>query len=445
MIKIRKGLDLPIAGAPAQSISNGHEVDTVAVIGTDFVGMKPTMAVKEGDRVKLGQLLFTDKKNPALRVTAPGSGTVREINRGARRVLQSVVIALEGDGEEQFAAFNDAELASIGRDRIAEQLIKAGLWSALRTRPYSKVPLADATPNAIFVTAIDTNPLAAAPALVIDERKQDFVNGLRILTQLTQGPVHLCTAPGVEIPACDGVTTHTFSGPHPAGLVGTHMHFVDPVSASKQNWHIGYQDVLAYGKFFTTGSIPVERVVALGGPQVTAPAVIRTRVGADLTQLLAGVTAAGENRVISGSVLSGRNAAGPLGYLGRYHNQVCVIEEGRERHFIHYMSPGADRHSNLPIYLSSLSKGRRFSMNSSTNGSERAMVPVGNYESVMPLDILPTQLLRSLIVGDTQMAQRLGCLELDEEDLALCTYVCVGKYEYGPILRDNLTRIEKEG
>jgi Na+-transporting NADH:ubiquinone oxidoreductase subunit A len=344
-----------------------------------------------------------------------------------------------------FYRYCEDQLSSLEPRLIREKLIKSGLWMGLRTRPYSRVPRVDAQPSSIFVTAIDTNPLAADPAVLITERRDEFQHGLKVLSALAEGAVHLCTGPNVDVPVTDGVSVHQFAGVHPAGLVGTHIHFIDPVHANKEVWHIGYQDVIAYGQFFTKGRIPTEKVIALGGPQVESPRLIRTRSGADLDQLLAGQTKEGHTRAISGSALSGHTAAGALAYLGRYHNQVTAILEDRERHFISYMSPGVNRHSALPIYLSSLNKGKSFDMTSSTNGSERAMVPLGNYEQVMPLDILPTQLLRALIVGDTQTAQKLGCLELDEEDLALCTYVCVGKYEYGPILRDNLTRIEQEG
>ena len=232
---------------------------------------------------------------------------------------------------------------------------------------------------------------------------------------------------------------------HPAGNAGTHIHHLDPVSATKTVWTVGYQDVIAIGQLFTTGQLNAERVVALAGPQVEKPRLVRTRLGASLEELTAGEMKAGENRVISGSVFGGRTAAGAYAFLGRYHNQVSVLLEGRSRDMLHYLRAGFDRFSTLGIYISSLMPGKKYDFDTTTNGSERAMVPVGNYERVMPLDILPTQLLRSLIVGDTDMAQKLGCLELDEEDLALCTYVCAGKYEYGPILRNNLTRIEKEG
>ncbi|MDE0763082.1 MAG: Na(+)-translocating NADH-quinone reductase subunit A [Cellvibrionales bacterium] len=446
MIKIRRGLDLPIAGVPAQIIEQGPAISQVALIGSDYQGMKPTMAVREGDRVKLGQLLFTDKKNPRVRFTAPASGVVLAVNRGERRVFQSLVIDVEGDDEETFGHFNTADLAQLPREQVVENLLDSGQWVALRTRPYSKVPAPESQPASIFVTAMDSNPLAADPRAIICERQEDFCNGLKVLARLTDGAVNLCTAPNSGIPGGDleGVEEISFGGPHPAGLAGTHIHFVDPVSAEKTVWTIGYQDVIAFGTLFTTGRIDTRRVVALAGPQVTNPRLLAVSLGANLNQMVIGELQNDENRLISGSVLSGRKAFGECAFLGRYHSQVSVIREGRERHFLHYLRAGAESHSALPIFVSAMSKKLQ-AMTSSTNGSERAMVPVGAYEAVTPLDILPTQLLRSLIVGDTEMAQKLGCLELDEEDVGLYTYVCVGKYEYAPILRDNLTRIEIEG
>ncbi|MWV13867.1 Na(+)-translocating NADH-quinone reductase subunit A [Pseudomonas sp. R-28-1W-6] len=445
MIKIKSGLDLPISGAPEQRIEAARAVRSVAVLGCDYHGMKPTMAVQLGERVKLGQLLFSDKKNPGVHFTAPGAGVVSAIHRGEQRVLQSVVVDLDGDEAIEFARYEAGQLAGLEPQAVRDNLQQSGLWTALRSRPFSKVPAIDAVPGSIFVTAIDTHPLAADPVLVIAERASDFENGLKVLARLAK--VFLCKAAGVSLPgeSLAGVQVEGFAGPHPAGLPGTHMHFLDPVSASKSVWQIGYQDVIAVGALFTSGRLNVERVVALGGPVVGQPRLLRTRLGANLDELSAGELQPGHNRVISGSVLGGRTARGAFAFLGRYHVQVSCLHEGRERELLHYLRAGVNKHSVLNIFVSKLLAAKRFAFDTSTNGSPRAMVPVGNYEAVMPLDILPTQLLRYLIVGDTEMAQKLGCLELDEEDLALCTYVCAGKYEYGPILRDNLTRIEKEG
>jgi Na+-transporting NADH:ubiquinone oxidoreductase subunit A len=444
MINIKQGLDLPITGTPEQSISSSNTVTEVAVVGPDYIGMKPTMVVKEGDRVKKGQVIFTDKKTAGVQYTAPASGVVKAINRGDRRLFLSVVVAVEGNEEITFQSYPVDKLNEISRENVQANLVASGLWTALRTRPYSKAPELDTVPASIFVTAMDTNPLAADPQLVIAEQADAFKAGVQVLKRLTDGQIFVCKAPGANIPVAGIEQTEEFSGPHPAGLAGTHMHNLDAASVTKTLWSIGYQDVIAVGQLFTTGSLNSERVISLAGPQVLKPRLVRTLLGANLTELTADELAEGENRLISGSVFGGRTAVAGLGFLGRFHNQVSVLEEGRDRPLFHYLRPGFERFSLLPIYVSRF-LNKRFNFTTSTNGSERAMVPIGTYERIMPLDILPTQLLRALIVEDMEVAVNLGALELDEEDLALCSYACPGKYEYGPILRTNLTRIEQEG
>lgn len=447
MFRIRKGLDLPISGVPEQHVTTGASIHHVAIVGDDYVGMRPAMLVQEGDRVIKGQALFEDKKNPGVMFTAPASGTVVAIHRGERRVLQSVVIQIEGDEKREFARFDAADLATLSHDAVQTQLLESGLWTALRTRPYSKTPVPGTVPAAIFVTAIDTNPLSADPQPLILAERNAFDAGLTVLTRLTPGKVHVCQASGGKLGGHPQgqVAFNEFAGPHPAGLVGTHIHFLEPVSLTKQDWHLNYQDVIAIGKLFTTGELCAERIIAIGGPQATQPRLVRTLLGADLTALLAGETKEGENRIISGSVLSGRHATGPMAWLGRFHLQVSVVLEGREKELFGWVLPGAEKYSVTRTTLGHFLRRKLFNFSTSTNGGERAMVPIGNYERVMPLDILPTVLLRDLLAGDTDGAQALGCLELDEEDLALCTYVCPGKYEYGPVLREVLTRIEQEG
>ncbi|KAA0875325.1 Na(+)-translocating NADH-quinone reductase subunit A [Nitrincola tapanii] len=445
MIKIKKGLDLPITGEPEQTIQDAPKVRTVALVGNDYVGLKPTMAVKVGDRVKLGQVIFTDKKNEGVQYTAPGAGVIKEINRGERRVLQSVVIELDDQEDAiEFARYDAAQLAGLTREQVQQNLVASGLWAALRTRPFSKVPHVGTVPHSIFVTAIDTNPLAAQPEVVLAGQEADFAQGLSLLKKLTDGKVFLCKAAGSKIAGAEGVQVEEFAGPHPAGNPGTHIHFLDPVSRTKNVWYVGYQDVVAIAQLFTTGVLPTSRVVALAGPQVEKPLLLRTRNGACLTELTAGRLRKGNNRIISGSVWNGATAQGPLAFLTRYANQITVLLEGDQREFMGWVAPGANKFSVLNMFLSQFSPNKRFDFTTTTNGSERAMVPVGQFEELMPLDILPTQLLRALATGDIVLAMQLGCLELDEEDLALCTFACPGKYEYGPILRDNLTRIEKE-
>ncbi len=439
---------MPLSGSPRQEVGDRKPITQVALLGQDYVGMKPTMLVQEGDTVALGQKLFEDKKNPGVFYTAPAAGKVAAINRGERRIFRSLVIDVDDSGEKRsFQTFTESQLIKLDANTVAAQLIDSGLWTALRTRPYSKVPAADSRPAAIFVSAMDTNPLAGDPALMISHHQSDFAAGLAALSTLTNGSVFVGKAKGSSIPeaANEKIKVEEFSGPHPAGLVGTHIHKLYPAAASRVVWTIGYQDVVAVGALFLTGELWVDRLVSLAGPQVENPRLIKSRLGASIEEIIKDELKEGENRLISGSVLSGTAAAPGTAFLGRYHVQLSVLEEGRDRPMLHYVQAGRERYSSLPIYISSLDKKRQWNLTTTTNGSDRAMVPIGAYEAIMPLDILPTQLLRALIVGDTETAQNLGALELDEEDLALCTFVCPGKYEYGPILRDNLTRIEQEG
>ena len=449
-IRIRCGLDLPLKNEPEQHIEAARPVNSVAVLGRDYLDLRPTMHVEEGDQVRLGQALFSDRRRPGLVVTAPGAGVVADIRRGARRVLESVTIKLEGDAAEEFRSWPAGELATLDRDRVIDNLTRSGLWCALRTRPWSKVPEKDSGPHAIFVNAMDTNPLAPDPAVVIRSAPEDFVNGVTVLSRLTKGATFVCKAAGAEVPVPDSVATlqvAEFSGPHPAGLVGTQIHHLYPVNADRVVWHLGYQDVIAIGRLFTTGRLDPERVVALAGPTVKRPRLLRTRLGAHLEPLVDGELEAGvESRLLSGSVWSGFHALDWTAYLGRYHQQVTALAEGRERQLLGWLNPAGEKVSATGALFSSFSSAlRRFALTTSRHGSPRAMVPIGSYERVMPLDILPTQLLRALLVGDTDEAQKLGALELDEEDLALCTFVCPGKHEFGPVLRERLAQIEREG
>ncbi|WP_281559655.1 Na(+)-translocating NADH-quinone reductase subunit A [Thalassomonas sp. RHCl1] len=444
MITIKKGLDVPVVGAPQQVIHDGPTIKTVATLGEEFVGMRPTMFVKVGDRVKKGQDLFEDKKNPGVKFTANAAGVVKEINRGEKRVLQSVVIELDGNEQETFKSYSANELASLAREDVVANLVNSGLWTALRTRPFSKIPAIDSEPKAIFVSAMDTNPLAADAEVVINDNSEAFQNGLQVLARLS-GEVFVSKAPGANIPVAANAKVNEFAGKHPAGLVGTHIHFLKPVSAENVVWHLGYQDVIAFGKLFTSGELDNSRVISLAGPAAKNPRLIRTTLGANTADLTKGEAKEGELRVVSGSVLLGANAQGVHAYLGRYHVQVSLLLEGREKEFIGYMYPGPNKFSVTRAFMSHFFPKKLFNMTTTTNGSARDMVPIGNFERVMPLDILPTMLLRDLCAGDTDGAQQLGALELDEEDLALCTFVCPGKTDYGVVLRECLTTIEKEG
>lgn len=447
MIKLKKGLNLPIDGAPEQKISEVKPVGQVALLGPDYIGMQPDFAVAVGDRVKLGQLLFTDKKKPVIRFTAPGSGEIVEVNRGGKRRFLSIVIQLDGDAELGFRSFSEKQLESLDREAIIARLLESGVWTAIRSRPFDKVADPESVPHSIFVTAMDTNPLAPDVAAIIRRRSAEFIAGMRVISGLTDGNLFLCKSTSTDVPVADvaNLKIVEFDGPHPAGNVGTHIHLLDPVSRTKQVWHLMAQDVIAVGYLFLAGKILTERIVALAGPLVKQPRLVKTRLGANLTDLIKGELQAGWQRIISGSVLHGYRTDDALGFLGRFHQQVTVIREGGVRKLFGWLNPGLHLHSLQNIVASKLLPHQKIEINTDLHGGVRAIIPIGSYEKVMPLDILPTFLLRALAVDDIEEAEKLGCLELAEEDLALCTYVCPSKIEHGENLRRVLTLIEKEG
>ena len=449
MIKVKKGLNVPIVGSPTEDLDTLKNVRSVAIIGSDYHGMRPTMLVEEGDTVKLGQALFEDKKNPGVIFTSPGAGKIESINRGPRRALQSVVIELGEEVSVKFNKYEENQLKTIPSSEIRKNLISSGLWTAFRTRPFSKIPAINSNPSNIFVTAIDTNPLGPNVNKIIEMNESLFNSGLKVIKALTEQPIHLCVDSNfsLDLEKDSQLINHIFSGPHPAGLAGTHMHFISPATLKNVNWTINYQDVIAFGELFLTGELPIDKIVSLAGPQVTNPRLIKTRIGACTDELCAGELTQRDNRVISGSIINGREAVGPFAYLGRYHNQISVVSETNksDRQFMNWLNPGPRRFSKIPLFISSLFSDKEFKFKTLMNGSDRAIVPIGIYEEVVPLNILPTILLRYIAVGETEKIQSLGGLELDEEDLALCSFVCPSKYDFGSLLRNNLTQIEVEG
>jgi len=447
VISIKKGLDLPITGPPSDIIDDSKNVKKIALLGNDYIGLKPTFEVSVGEKVKLGQLLFTDKKMPGVKYTSPGAGTIVELNRGEKRVFLSLVIQLEGNEEVTFKSFSESQLPGLELEVIKNQLIGSGLWTSLRERPFSKVANPAISPKALFITAIDSNPLAPSVEKILEGNETGFKNGLRILSNMTEGNVYLCKEAGSKIPELEihNLKVQEFSGVHPKGLAGTHIHFLDPANRNKQVWYINAQDVVRIGKLFTTGKIDIRTIISLAGPSVKNPRLMKTRIGASLDEITANETVEGENRIISGSVLCGRKSSKEEGYLGRFHQQISVIKEQVERDFLGWIKPSSKLFSVKKVLLSALTPNKKINFTSALNGGERAIVPSGSYEKVMPLDILPTFLLRALAINDIEEVEKLGCLELDEEDLALCTFVCPSKIDHGINLRRNLTLIDKEG
>ncbi|MCB9476459.1 MAG: Na(+)-translocating NADH-quinone reductase subunit A [Deltaproteobacteria bacterium] len=448
-IKIKKGLDIPISGAlPHSNIVNGPFVRRVALVPRDYPGIKVKMLVKEGDSVDLGTPLFCDRRDEHVLFTSPAGGTVVAINRGARRKVMSVVVEI--GGKETQARQKKVTPETATRDEIKEALMRSGLWACLRQRPFDRVAPSNGTPAAIFVTCVDTNPLAPKPQAIIAEKGKEFRTGLLALAKLTDGTCYVCAADGddaEEYLPTGNIESWRFAGPHPAGNVGLHIHKLRPVGANTAVWHVGYQDVIAIGQFLRTTRIPTERVAALVGPGVTEPRIVRTRRGVAIEDLFGegGVTAS-PARYVSGSVLAGKtaNPDSMTGFLGAYDNQVTVLEDAAPRRFMGWAGPGFDSYSITNVFAGKFIK-KNFAFNTDTNGSLRAVVPIGTYESVMPMDILPTFLIKAMLSKDWETCEKLGVLELVEDDMALCAFVCPSKIDINGLLRDTLEQMEKEG
>jgi len=441
--RIRRGLNLPIAGAPSDRIED-KAARHAALVGADYVGMKPSLAVREGDVVEKGQLLFECKKTPGVRYTAPAAGRVAAVARGDKRAFLHLEIALEGDGQLAFAR------PAMDAAAVRAALLESGLWTALRSRPFGRVADPATSCDALFVNAMDTHPLAPSIPAIVSGREAELEAGLTALATLAPDRLYLVSA--APLPHGQAkVRAEHFEGPHPAGNVGLHIHTLAPASRGRRVWHLGVQDAIAVGHLVLHGALDTRRVVALGGPAVRSPRLLRTTLGAKLSELLDGELQGeasearseppvrSELRIVSGSVLDGR--AGE--FLGRYHQAIAALPEGRERHFLGWVMPGADRFSALGAYLGAFLPKRPLPFTTTTNGSHRAVLPLGSYEQVTPYEIQATMLCRALLSRDLELAESLGALELIEEDVGLLSYVCPGKNDYGTALRAVLGEIEK--
>ena len=432
MKKIKRGVNLPINGSPSNEVTEKN-TRFQGFNASDFNGMKPSFKVKEGDTVSKGDTLFTWKQDTKVAFTSPTSGIVNKIQRGARRALQ--VVEIESNGQstaKKFDHYKGPHLSKYSKDDLINLLAESGQWLSFRTRPFSKTPLTDSQPSAIFVNAMDTNPLALDPEIFIQQFQSSFNDGLDVIQKLTEGKVYISAKVGHRFVTneAENREIHEFSGLHPSGNTGTHIHLLEPVSANKTVWTIGYQDVVAIGKLLGSGELFTERWVSLCGPAAKSPRVVKTNIGASLEELISGEESVQDFRAVSGSVVYGQSKSETYKFLGKFSTQVTLLEEERNRVFLGWHDAGLERFSVMRTFVSKLMPGKKFSFGTSTHGSYRAMVPVGAYEKVFPFDMVPTHLLKALYVGDTDYAQQLGCLELDEEDLALCTYVDPGKVDY---------------
>lgn len=412
----RRGFNVKLAGALIAPAVEHCVPSFCAVLGDDAPDLRPEFRVAVGDKVRTGQILFVDRKTPDISFASPATGVVTEIKYGARRTLGKVVIETADDVPLEIPVSD----SDGNRSGLSSLLLKTGLWPSFLARPFGRIPHPSTAPAAIFVTVIDTNPLAADPVMIIGPNLKLFERGVEALALLTDGPVFVCQGPGADLVHGGGrIRVAKFEGPHPAGLPGTHIHHRMRVSAERTVWHIGYQDVVAIGDLLLNHRYRSERVISCGGPASARPCLIETRLGASLVDIARADGGADHAILLSGSALSGRKSD----YLGRYHSQMTMLSLPCE-------NGGGQMLDRL----------RRLT----GHDVPRPLIPIEAFERAMPLDILPVPLLRALSVGDTETAMRLGCLELVEEDLALMSYLCPGRNDYGALLRRMLDEIAGE-
>jgi len=444
-VKLNRGLDIRIRGLAEKKLVSVVQSTHYGVKPVDFPGLTPKLNVKQGDRVSAGSPLFHDKIRPEILFTSPVSGKVVSINRGDRRKLLEIIVEKEGD---EFIDFWKADPANLSREKIKESLLKSGLWPAVRQRPYHIVAHPDNVPKAIFISGFDTSPLAPDYSFIMDNSSATFFrSGISALRKLTDGKINLILNGKGDsselLKKADDVEISHFSGPHPAGNVGVHIHHLDPVNKGEIVWFVNLQDVIAIGRLFEHGVYNHERIIALTGSEVLHPQYYKLRSGASVSPLVKENVKAGNLRYVSGNVLTG-TGIGPGGYLGYYDSQVTVIPEGDYYEFFGWMKPGISKFSFSRTFASSLIPRKSYDLDTNLHGSERAFVMTGQYEKVVPMDIYPLQLLKAILSEDIDLMENLGIYEIAEEDFALCEYICPSKIEIQSIVRKGLDLMIKE-
>ena len=435
---IKKGLDLKIYGNAIDQMLEMKSPDRYYIRPSDFRWMTPKLLVQAGDEVQVGTPLFHDKKDERIVVVSPVKGRVEEIVRGEKRVIEAITIVAEKDAATEttvnFAVPEDAE-------NIRNLLLQYGLWPCLRQRPFSVIPSPDVKPKALFVPCFDSHPLAPDFNILIRGKEEDFLYGLQMLQRAADDvPMHLCMREGVDNQIFERVENahrHYFSGPHPAGNVGTHIHHVAPLNKEETVWYVYPQEVARMGAFFRNHQLNFTKTAAVTGPAVAQTGYFTGVYGADLSGLLKEEFASKKKRVISGSVLYG-NKLDEFPVLGFHDRQVTVIDEGGHREFIGWLLPGLRKWSLSHTYLSWLTPKRTYEVNTSLHGGRRAIMLTDVYDKVFPFDLMPLQILKACEIKDIEQMEALGIYEVDDEDFALCELVCPSKTECQRIVREAL-------
>jgi len=444
-IRLKKGLNINLLGEADKVYASVKPTERYVVKPTDFHGLTPKLAVKVGDKVKAGTTLFFDKYNDKVNFSAPVSGEVIDIVRGAKRKILEVV--LKADAVIEYEHFISDTSKSISREQIIDTMLKSGIWPFVRQKPYDIVANPTDMPKAIFISAFNSAPLTIDNDFALYGMDELFQKGLDYITKLSIGKTHLNidgnTNPSKVFTGAKGVEINKISGAHPAGNVGIQVHHIDPINKGEVVWYLQPQDVIAIARLFTEGKYDVSRIVALAGSQVKKPKYYRTIAGATVANLLFDNINEGDNRIISGDILTGQHID-INGTLGFYDTTITVIEEGKEQEFLGWILPGLHKFSASKTFLSWLTPSKKYTLNANMHGEERAYVMTGEYEKVLPMDIFPAHLIKACMIEDIELMENLGIYEVSPEDFALCEFVCTSKIEVQTIIRNALELVRKE-
>lgn len=447
-IKLKKGFDINLAGKAAKKIIETEQPELFALKPTDFPAIRmPKLLAKEGDNVKAGTPLMYEKSQPDVYYTSPVSGEIVEIKRGAKRKLLEIKILADKEiSYESFKKYSASDLASAEKTQLKEILCKAGVWPYVIQRPFGIVANPEDSPKAIFISGFDSHPNAPDINYLMEGNEQYFQAGINVIKKFTEGKVHLNVNGNGEIPKAfsqaQGVELNKFYGPHPSGNVGVQIHHLDPINKGDMVWTISPEGLVKIGKLVLEGKYDSSKLVAITGSEVKDPAYVKTYAGACFNKLLSGKTNDGKLRYVSGNVLTGENV-GPEGFLGFYHNQISVLPEGDYEEFLGWIKPSTSKLSFHRAFglLSFLAPNKEYKVDTNTHGEERGFVVTGEFEKVMPMDILPTYLFKSIMAEDYDDMEGLGIYEVIEEDVALCEFIDPSKQDLQHILREGIELI----
>jgi Na+-transporting NADH:ubiquinone oxidoreductase subunit A len=444
-IKLKKGLNVKLLGEAERSLPTSHYIHTYAIKPGDFRGIHPKLLVKEGDAVSAGSPVFHSKSDERIQIPSPVSGKITAIIRGEKRIIEEIHI--EATPEQQYIDFGKAMPVDLNKEQIMDKLLKSGVWSYIRQRPYSMIANPSDQPKAIFISAFDTAPLAPDYDYILHGKGDKFQAGLDALAKLTEGKLHLNINPELNLTKvfsnAKNVEITSFSGPHPAGNIGIQIHHLNPINKGDIVWYINPQDVITIGILFTEGKYDAVKIIALAGSEVIHPRYHKIINGCCISTLVENNVTKGNLRYISGNPLTGTKITSS-GFLGFYDHQLTVIPEGDHYEFFGWAKPGLNKFSFSRSYFSWLTPWKKYSFDTNLHGGERAYVITGEYEKVLPMDILPMQLIKACIAEDIDGMEKLGIYEVDEEDFALVEFIDTSKTEIQQIIRDGLELIRKE-